>query len=236
MVIFEKLLKRFSIKIPDRKTAESLGPAAVISGEKDGRLRIMVFGDSNAYRPGNGSGSWPAILQRISGKTLWVINESCDGRTTRYDEGPCNGLKVIEKKIRRAAPLDYVIIALGTNDIKSKYGPPDAAEVVMGIDGLVKIIKKVHIGIQPLLLTPPPLGHVTTGDLAGAQDRIPPLVAEYHRYTSTNNIPVIDLYLAVDKDFDLEPDRIHLNVQGRRKVAATLWMNLNRVCRHVGKI
>lgn len=233
MAIFEKLLKRFSIKIPDRKIATSLSQAAIISGEKDGRLRIMVFGDSNACRPGNGRDCWPAMLQRMSGKKLWVINESCDGRTTHYDSGIYNGLKIIEKKIRRFLPLDWIIIALGTNDLKSKYGPPNVAEVVMGIEKMVKIIKKENKCIQILLLTPPSLGNVTSGELAGAQDLIPRLVSEYHSYAAVHNIPIVDLYQKVNTVSDLEPDCVHLNFRGRKKVAGILWKNLQEVCRQI---
>lgn len=190
----------------------------------------MVFGDSNACRPGKSRDCWPAMLQRLSGKTIWVINESCDGRTTRYDAGECNGLEVIEKKIRRAIPLDFVLLALGTNDVKFKYGPPNVAEVVAGIGEIIRIIKKTDSGLQPLLLSPPSLGKVTSGDLAGAQDRIPPLVAEYHRYSTTNNIPIIDLSLTVDPDADLEADRVHLNIRGRTKVATIVWKKLQKIC------
>ena len=77
------------------------------------------------------------MLQRNSGNRLQVINESVDGRTTQYDTGECKGLAVIEKKISNANPIEFVLIALGTNDIKTKYGPPDAAEVVEGIDKIL---------------------------------------------------------------------------------------------------
>jgi lysophospholipase L1-like esterase len=230
---FKKLLKLFSIKVPFKKTAESIGQTVTPFGEKDRRRRIMVFGDSNAYRPGNGRDCWPAMIQGMSGKTLWVINESCDGRTTHYDSGTCNGLKIIEWKIRRALPLDLIIIALGTNDLKSKYGPPTAAEIVMGIDKMVEIINKQYKCIRILLVTPPSLGNVTIGELAGAQDRIPRLVTEYHSFAAVNNIPIVDLYQKVNTLTDLEPDCVHLNARGRRKVAGILWKNLQEVCKKI---
>ena len=186
----------------------------------------MVFGDSNAYRPGNTEDCWPSMLQHEGRNNLWVINESCDGRTTQYDTGECNGLKVVEKKIRNAWPLEYVLVALGTNDVKDKYGPPGATEVVAGIAKIITIIKTTNGGAKPILLTPPPLGNVICGELAGAQDRIPPVVAEYHRYANTQNIPIVDLYSTIYRDGDLEPDFTHLNHVGRRKVANIVCGNL----------
>lgn len=186
----------------------------------------MVFGDSNAYRPGNGRDCWPEMLQRLSGKTLRVINESCDGRTTRYDRGECNGLKVIEKKIRQAAPLDGVMLALGTNDMKSKYGPPDAAHVIEGIDTIIQIITRYNAGVRSILMTPPPLGNVTIGDLANAQRRIPPLAACYRLFAEKNNISLVDIYKTVDSFTNLEHDSIHLNLLGRKKVADVVWNSI----------
>lgn len=188
----------------------------------------MIFGDSNAYRPGNTQHCWPAILQRQCRQCLRVINASCDGRTTRYDKGECNGLGIIEKKIKYARPVEFVLIALGTNDVKDKYGPPDAAEVVDGIDRIIQVIKRSAGSAKPVLLTPPPMGVVVCGDLAGAQGRIPPVVEKYRQYSTTQAIPLIDLYSTIDSDSDLETDKVHLNARGRRNVANAVGCYFSR--------
>jgi lysophospholipase L1-like esterase len=231
-MIFEKLSKIFRIKSSGKEIIGSGYQNDIIFDGKDSPSRIMVFGDSNASRP-NSRDCWPGMLQHISGKTIQVINESRDGRTTRYDSGACNGLKVLEKKIRKSLPLAWIIIALGTNDIKLRYGPPDAAEVAIGIDQLVKIIKKNNSGIQTLLLTPPSIGRLTSGDLAGAYSRIPPLIDVYHRYAAARHISIINLYQNVDPHVDLEPDCVHLNIRGRRKVAELVWKNFQEKFNHV---
>jgi len=79
--------------------------------------RIMVFGDSNAYRPGSKKKSWPKLLEAKDPRCLNVFNESCEGRTTGYDTGECNGLSVIAEKLTAHKPLDYVVVVLGTNDV-----------------------------------------------------------------------------------------------------------------------
>jgi len=56
--------------------------------------RIMVFGDSNSFRPDGRKMCWPALLENKGSLHLRVFNESCDGRTTKYDNGERNGLNV----------------------------------------------------------------------------------------------------------------------------------------------
>ena len=181
--------------------------------------RIMVFGDSNSFRPGASKTSWPELLEDKDPLHLNVFNESCDGRTTRYDIGELNGLSVIGKKLIAHAPLSYVVVMLGTNDVKNKYGPPSPAEIVEGMSQILETIKIYGGGAKPILLTPPPLGNVISGDLAGAQPRIPSVVVEYHRLSGNRNIQLIDIYSILEVSTDLESDMIHLNAVGRQKIA-----------------
>ena len=189
--------------------------------------RIMVFGDSNAFRPGGGNTCWAALLEDRDPVHLCVFNESCDGRTTQYDTGERNGLSVIGDRLTLHAPLDYVIIMLGTNDLKSQYGPPGAADVADGIHQILDLIDAQSSGAKPILMTPPPLGNVTSGDLAGAQSRISSVAVEYRLLAMKRDIRLIDIHAILDSSTDLEPDKIHLNAAGRQKVAGAVWANLH---------
>jgi lysophospholipase L1-like esterase len=191
--------------------------------------RIMVFGDSNAYRPGNSKKSWPKLLEAKDPLHFIVFNESCDGRTTRYDIGECNGLSVIAEKLAVYKPLDYVVVLLGTNDVKNKYGPPNSAEIAEGMSRIFEIIKNQTDGTKPILLTPPPLGNVNSGELAGAQPRIPSVAVEYRQLSKNRNVPLIDIYSILEVNTDLEADMIHLNAVGRKKIAKTMWAYLQEV-------
>jgi lysophospholipase L1-like esterase len=188
----------------------------------------MVFGDSNAYRPGNTRWCWPALLHRLSGGNLEVINESHNGRTTRFDSGPCNGDWAIQHILQRCERPDAVLIALGTNDVKRIYGPPAAADIVSGLKAIIAAIKKAHPGCLPVILTPPPLGVNASGDLTGACLRIPPLAAEYRRMARRRHLPVIDLFSKIDPRRDLTADGVHLNQRGRRAVAQQVWRHVRR--------
>lgn len=191
--------------------------------------RIMVFGDSNALRPDGDNPCWPALLEDKDPVHLNVFNESCDGRTTRYDTGGCNGLGVIGSKLVSHAPLDYVIIMLGTNDVKSQYGPPSTADIAHGLCQILDLIDAQGNGAEPILMTPPPLGNVISGELAGAQSRISPVAVEYRLLAMNRDIRLIDIHAILDSGTDLEPDKIHLNVVGRQKVADAVWVNLKDV-------
>jgi lysophospholipase L1-like esterase len=213
----------FRATFPNLQTFGSMAALGRFLGGKGKRTRLMVFGDSNAYRPGNGRNCWPAMLQRKSGNRLQVINESVDGRTTQYDKGECNGLGVIEYKLSHVQPLAYVLVALGTNDIKDQYGLPDEVGVVEGVEKIVNIVTSVDDRIRPVLLTPPPLGNVTKDELAGAEDRLRSVVSGYRRLAASRKIALLDLFSILETDRDLENDGVHLNTRGRKTVANTVW-------------
>ncbi len=93
--------------------------------------RILIYGDSNTWGHGAFSGklpetqTWPVILQQILGGASLVIQEGLPGRIAgdHDTETPYrNGKTHFEAILRTALPLDYVIIALGANDVKKKYG------------------------------------------------------------------------------------------------------------------
>ena len=121
----------------------------------------MAFGDSNTFLPDGGNTRWTVLLEDKAPGHFDVFNEGCDGRTTQYDTGERNGLGVIGNNLAGHAPLDYVILMLGTNDVKSQYGPPSADDIADGMIQILNSIKTWNSSVEPILTTPPPLGEVT---------------------------------------------------------------------------
>lgn len=191
--------------------------------------RILVFGDSNAFRPDGANSRWTALLEDKAPVYLNVFNESYDGRTTRFDTGERNGLGAIGNKLASHTPLDYVIVMLGTNDVKSLYGPPSAADIAAGLGKILDLIDAQGTGAEPILMTPPPLGNITSGDLAGAASRISRVAVAYRLLAMNRHIRLIDIHAILDSRTDLESDNIHLNARGRQKVAGAVWVNLRDV-------
>jgi lysophospholipase L1-like esterase len=233
LIMFLRYFKKLTLGVRAKNSGSNYGSIKftwrITKTNRTNIKRIMVFGDSNSFRPEASQTSWPKLLENKDPLHLNVLNESCDGRTTRYDIGECNGLRVIGQKLTAHKPMDYVVVMLGTNDVKKKYGPPPVSEIVEGMHLLLDIIDNLGEGAEPILLTPPPLGNVTSGELAGAQLRIPPVVAEYRRLAINRGIRLIDIHSILEIVTDMEFDTIHLNVVGRKKIANALWDNLKEV-------
>ena len=226
---FEKLIAALKTKASKGGYVRGSSTRTCSSTDRKNLKRIMVFGDSNSFRPGGNKTCWPALLKDKHPSRFTIFNESCDGRTIKHDIGEFNGLNVIASKLTVHAPLDYVIVMLGTNDVKSKYGPPNATEIAYGMRLILDVINTQGDGAKAILVMPPPLGNVTSGELTGAQWRIPLLVAEYRSLAMTRDIRLVDIHAILEINTDLESDMIHLNAVGRRKVANAVWANLQNM-------
>lgn len=104
---------------------------------------------------------WPGVMAQTLGD-VEVFEEGLGGRTTVFDdpiEGVHkNGSRMIVPLLETHAPLDVVIIMLGTNDFKEQYNV-SAYTSVRGSLTLVQIIKG-HYALaesmpEILLVTPP---------------------------------------------------------------------------------
>lgn len=136
------------------------------------RKRILCFGDSltwgfdpvNKVRFGENI-RWTGVLQTGLGDGCRVIEEGQNGRTIATDdptEGEKNGLKYLEPCLESQKPLDLMIIMLGTNDMKLKFG-----YCAMDIAGeMQRFLEKVQSynrfrfedKMKVLLIAPPILG------------------------------------------------------------------------------
>ena len=187
----------------------------------------MVYGDSNSFRPGGGKKSWPGILQNKKRSLLRVFNESCDGRTIGHDTGQYNGFADIRFRLDAYTSLDYIIIMLGTNDLKVEYGPPTPLEIIQDLGNLIDVVESYGGNTKPILLTPPPMGTITTGQLAGAHSKVKHLAAEYRKLAIKRCITLVDTYSILHIAADFEDDMIHINSIGRQKVANAVWSEIS---------
>ena len=141
-------------------------------------LEVLCFGDSNTwgYSPVNGqryprSVRWTGVLQAALGSDFRVIEEGLNGRTTVWEdpvEGDKMGKRHLPPCLESHAPLDLVVLLLGTNDLKKRYSAP-ASDIAAGAGVLVDIVISSHAGKDGaappvLLLAPPPLGKLSAFD------------------------------------------------------------------------
>jgi lysophospholipase L1-like esterase len=167
-------------------------------GYGSGVGRILCYGDSNTwgYPPGGGrrmgaSTRWAGVLQRCLGPRAIVFEEGLSGRTTEVDDPQipgCNGRASLMPIVRYYAPLDVIILALGTNDLKRHFNRPASviAEGVGRLCGDILNAKGIRGNFFPeiLLIAPPPIRHVAPGrllDFSGAVETSMQLPGLYHR-------------------------------------------------------
>ena len=107
---------------------------------------IVCFGDSNTHgycAENNGrfdeTQRWTCLLQKGLGDDYLVLEEGLSGRTTCFTdpihEG-LNGLDYIYPCLMSHEPVDLLIIMLGTNDTKERFGS-SAACIALGLKRLI---------------------------------------------------------------------------------------------------
>ena len=94
--------------------------------------RILCYGDSNTYGyiPTGGRYDehtrWPMRMQELLGPGYAVIEEGFNGRTCVFDDpvegGYKSGVEYLPPCLMSHNPLDAVIIMLGSNDTKVRFG------------------------------------------------------------------------------------------------------------------
>lgn len=146
------------------------------------RRHIVCFGDSNTHGYCGDSSDcadggdrfneqerWPCLLAKALGEDCLVLEEGMSGRTTVFEDPfrECaSGLDVLYAVLTTHEPVDLLIIMLGTNDTKERFGA-DAACIAAGMERLVEKAMTVPCwSSRPniLVIAPP---HIREGVLYG---------------------------------------------------------------------
>ena len=141
------------------------------------KIHIVCFGDSNTHgycadpadcadggNRFNEDERWTCLLQKALGDEYLVLEEGLSGRTTVFTD-PLHesmaGVDVAYSTLMTHEPVDLVIIMLGTNDTKERFGA-NAPAIAVGMERLLLKCKSLDCwgGKSPNLLVvcPPPLG------------------------------------------------------------------------------
>lgn len=193
---------------------------------------ILCYGDSNTwgYNPDTGERfprdeRWTGVLQRDLGEDYHVIEEGLNGRTTVWKD-PVEGEHLDGKAylvpcLESHAPLDLVVIMLGTNDLKARFSVP-AADIAAGAGVLVDIVQRSEAGPNEtappvLLLAPPPVAKLTDFDamFEGAGPKSHLLAQTYRQVAEEYECAFFDTAeVIVSSDID----GIHLELSEHRKL------------------
>ncbi|WP_249040454.1 GDSL-type esterase/lipase family protein [Nocardia cyriacigeorgica] len=131
-------------------------------------LTILCYGDSNTFgQPSGGRGRlpsdvrWTGRLQQLLGDDYAIIEEGLGGRTTDLDDpdrDDRNGRSYFRPCLRSHSPLDMVVIMLGNNDLKTKFGRETDA-VAAALEGYVGEVERTAWtrtgGLPAVLLVSP---------------------------------------------------------------------------------
>lgn len=196
---------------------------------------ILCFGDSNTfgYIP-SGKGRyeedvrWTGILQdSLRDRDYHVIEEGLCGRTTvfhdPYREGRC-GADVFPGILESHAPLDVIIIMLGTNDCKKVYNA-SAQTIGKGIEKLLGQIRDKSPKSKVIIASPILLGK-------GVWEEGFDQAFNENSYEVSKRLPevyrkIADKYgtyyfRASDYAEPSELDREHMDVSGHRSLARAI--------------
>ena len=199
-------------------------------------MNILCFGDSNTYgyKP-DGTGRfdentrWTQILQKKLGSGYRIIEEGLCGRTTVFQdelrEGR-RGLDLIGVTVEMQNPLDLMILMLGTNDCKTRYGA-SAAVIARGLDQVIRKARKSSSRPFDILVVSP----IHLGKGVGEPDFDPEfnessevvsqnLASEYRKVALQNHAVFLN---AADFASPSTTDREHLNEAGHAALAEAIY-------------
>jgi lysophospholipase L1-like esterase len=200
--------------------------------------RILCYGDSNMWGHVPAKGTrypedvrWPSVMAGLLGPDYMVIEDSISGRTTVWEDPKCPsrcGRDNLGYALLAHAPIDLVVFALGTNDLKFT----DPAGVARGMAEIIDRTRdsdRLYGSFSPifrdekriLLLAPPYI------DPSIEQKR--PQHALAHAAAASRELAPLYARLAEEKQtafLDLAPlaqaspeDCIHMKPEGHRAVA-----------------
>ncbi len=201
-------------------------------------MRILCIGDSNTwgYNPVNGrrfEKRWPKILGEMMPDSE-IIEEGLCGRTviSRDDEQPerC-GIDSLRMLLMSHAPVDLVIVMLGTNEFKSVFHA-NARYIAKGIRAYIRTIKNPFLWektyIPRLLVISPILlrdniqerEEFYTGFDAYSLIQSQKLAEETARICESYQVDFMD---AADYAQASETDGIHMDEENHRKLAQAVY-------------
>jgi lysophospholipase L1-like esterase len=196
---------------------------------------ILCYGDSNTwgFDPASPDARfprevrWPVRLASALGPGFEVVAEGLNGRTATLDSPVAdgrNGLTYLTPCLHSHAPLDLVVIYLGTNDLGDRYGLP-APDVAGSVARLVRVVRASESGPEGaappvLVICPPPFARVDPeGSFAHSGEKSRQVGRYFAEMTALLGCELLDLD-GVTAYSDL--DGIHLDADGHAAVAAAV--------------
>lgn len=204
---------------------------------------VVCFGDSNTYGYDPVTGDrfpetvrWTCLLQGLLGDGFKVIEEGLNGRTTVFEDPNDDwkkGVDYIKGILCTHRPVDYLVIMLGSNDMKNIFkATPDA--IASGLNEIVQKAEKVmdlKQGYVPkiLIVSPPEItADILTGPFSGsfneaAIDKSRHLAEYYKKVADKHGCMFLDAKLHIKPS---KEDGLHLDAEGHKGLAEAIAKTL----------
>ena len=209
------------------------------------KKRILCFGDSNTWGTIPGESAryaddvrWTGVLQNVLGDGYTVIEEGNGGRTTVHDdpvERRLSGLTYFTPCCESHSPLDLIIIMLGTNDLKIRFGEGPET-IAMGFGRYQEALTIVSMdGGQPkVLLVSPILVDASYQDVpvfrdmfgSQAVERSQGLASAYQKVAEVNGWEFLN---AADYVKASEKDGIHMDAEQHKIFGTVLAQKVKEI-------
>ena len=200
------------------------------------KIRILCYGDSNTWGaivPGRIhrfdrlDDRYTKLLERLLGRGFEVIEEGFIARTVDTDDirlpkGNRNGTLTFVPIVCSHDPLDYIVIMLGTNDMKDRFDKT--------ANDLVKPLKEKYVDYvrydlaetlpnhPKFVIIAPPLIEFDEERYAGAKAKSRDFNKVFEKFAKDNDC------LFVNNDgVTLGSDGVHMNVNGHKVLAEKLY-------------
>jgi len=199
---------------------------------------IVCFGDSNTwgYDPATAGRypkalRWPSVMQAALDAKYpggyEVIAEGQNGRTSVWEDpiGLKKGADYFLPCLESHKPVDLVIILLGTNDLKHRFGT-SSYDVARGVAYLAQMAKTCEFGPKnaapATLIVAPPAFATLTGfaqDFEGASEQSKTLGRDITAYAALKGFNSFDAGTIIQSS---EKDGIHLEPEAHRALGEAL--------------
>lgn len=205
------------------------------------KKHIVCFGDSNThgYCAENGgrfdeNERWTHLLQRHLGDEYLIIEEGLSGRTACFDDPLFEGLAGLDyiwPCLMSHEPVDLLIIMLGTNDTKERFGA-SAACIALGLKRLIgraMAVTDCWRDGKPniLVVTPQNIGReyidteVGSTMGRGCAEKSEGLAEEYEKIADMMGCYYLDANKVISASVN-QIDFMHLTKEGHEQLASAL--------------
>jgi len=194
-------------------------------------LHVLAIGDSNGDLPGG----W---VHRLEKEAPWIklMNAAKAGRTIGFDNNndtTLNERRLLEKHLQEAdttlgKKINWVIIALGTNDAKDIFGGKEeevVANFTWMMDRVIAFGKAQSHNYRVLAILPPPVeGEAdAAGKYKDANKRLAYFNQAFKKVLTERKIAMLDAYemfTGMDKTFT--KDGVHLNEAAQQQLSLAI--------------